>query len=167
MAHGIKETKVAAEDTSKPPVILNNPLAFVLSLIGGIVIVLGGLLGASFGFIGGPFGYGEMMGGYGGFMGGMMGGYYGPGMMGGFYGGYGFESYAPWLFGLTVIGLVSGVVVLVSALYMQNKPLSEGRTAGTIILVFSIIASLTVGGFFLIGGVLGIIGGVLALLMVR
>lgn len=148
-----------------PPNISNHPLAFILSLLGGVVIVLGGVLGSLFGFIGGPFGYGETMGGYGGFLGGIMGGYFGNGaqMMHGFYAGYGYGYYTPELFALTMAGLVSGIIVLVAALQMRKETGNDVRILGTIILVFSIISALTIGGLFLTGGALGIIGGGLAL----
>lgn len=175
--HPDKDAQPAGRAPEQPPEHSNQYLAFVLSLIGGILITLGAVLGTSIGIIGGPYGYGPfggMMGGYGGILGGMMGGYYygggyggiGPGMMSGFYGGY-YGSlgnyYTPLILGLTVIGLVAGIIVLVAALYMRNRPVSEARMLGVIILVFSIIGIVTVGGFFLIGGVLGIVGGIIAL----
>ena len=137
-------------------------------MIGGIVIIVGGVLGALFGFIGGPFGYGETMGGYGGFLGGTIGGYLnedGAQMMNGFYAGYGYGYYTPELFALTLLGLVSGIVVLVVALQLRNSTSSDVKVLGTTMVVFSAIAALTIGGFFLTGGALGIIGGVLALVI--
>ena len=153
----------------------NGPLAFLFSLIGGILITIGAVVGNSLGFFGAPFGYGP----YGGFMGGyggMMGGYYyggdyggfGPGMMGGFYGSnptHGNSGYAPALAVFAIVGAVAGIIVLAAALYMRSRPVSDYKTLGALILVFSIIGLVTVGGVFLIGGVLGVIGGVLALLV--
>ena len=153
----------------------NGPLAFLLSLIGGILITIGAVVGNSLGFFVGPFGYGP----FGGFMGGyggMMGGYYygsgyvgfGPAMMGGFYGGnptYSNSGYAPAVAGFAIIGAVAGIIVLAAALYMRSRPVSDYKTLGALILVFSITGLVTVGGVFLIGGVLGVIGGILALLV--
>lgn len=160
------EIQSREQNSSHPPNISRHPLAFVLSLIGGIVIIVGGVLGALFGFIGGPFGYGETMGGYGGLLGGIMGGYLnadGAQIMHGFYTGYGYGYYTPELFALTLVGLVSGIIVLVVALQLRNSIPVDVKILGTIIVVFSVIAALTIGGFFLTGGALGIIGGALAL----
>ena len=90
----------------------------------------------------GGYGYGY---GYGGF-GGMMGGWGGP---------FGFMG------GLWYIGLIAGVVVVISALMLSSRP-EEHATWGTLIIVFSIISIFGMGGFF-IGAILGIAGGALAL----
>jgi len=125
--------------------------AFVLSLISGLLILLGGLFGAMIGMIG----FSGMMGGFGG-MGGMMGGV--GGMMGfGGPGGLGF------MMGFGLLGLISGLVILYSAIMLNSKP-GQASTWGTLILVFSIVALFggAMGGFGL-GSILGIIGGILAL----
>lgn len=76
-------------------------------------------------------------------------------MMGGFGNMLGFmESYF-------LVGLVAGIIVLVGAL-MLNSRLTEHSTWGVIIVVFSAISLLGMGGFF-IGAALGIAGGALAL----
>jgi len=132
-------------------------VAFVLSLIGGIFILLGGGMLTMMG----TFGYGGMMngyspyGGYGGYGWGMMGRYsYGPGfgMMGGF--GYGFGF-------LGVLGLIFGVIVIISALMLNNKP-EQHLTWGILIIVFSALSIFgsAMGGFG-IGLILGLIGGIL------
>ena len=126
----------------------NADLAFALSLIGGLLIVIGSALGMSWIFTGYPLYGGGMMGGYGGGM--MGGGYYGNMMYGG---GFGFVA---------VIGLVAGIVILVSAFLLRARPQSDRKTFGTLILVFSIVSLIGLGGF-VIGAVLGIIGGILAL----
>src|SRR3990170_834050 len=113
--------------------------AFILSLIGGVLIFLGGVVSSLW----------FMSGGYG--MGGMMGG----GMMGGWGAPFGFMS------GLSLIGLVAGIVVIIGAL-MLNARAREHTAWGVIILVFSIVSFLGMGGFF-IGAALGISGGALAL----
>ena len=91
--------------------------------------------------------------GWGGMMGSMMGGY--QGMMG----GIGFSS--GMFFGMSIIGVVSGVLVLVGALMLYNRP-REVSTWGIVVLVLSVFSLLAMGGFF-IGAVLGVVGGLLAL----
>lgn len=66
-----------------------------------------------------------------------------------------------WLSTFSVLGLVSGIVIVASALMLQNRP-SEAKTWGTLILVFSVVSLFGMGGF-IIGAILGIIGGILAL----
>lgn len=67
-----------------------------------------------------------------------------------------------WIFGgLTVFGLVSGVIVLVGAILLKSRP-KECNTWGVLILVFSILSFFGMGGFF-IGAIIGIIGGAMAL----
>jgi hypothetical protein len=113
-------------------------VAFILSLIGGIVIVLGGF--ASFFWTSQE-----------GFWYGMMGHW----MMGDF----AYDS--GMMFGFSLAALVSGVLVIVGAIMLNARP--QERTAwGIIILIFSIISLMGMGGFF-IGAVLGIAGGALAL----
>lgn len=63
---------------------------------------------------------------------------------------------------IATLSLVSGVVILVSALLLRSKP-REHTTWGTLILVFSILSFFGMGGF-LIGALLGIIGGALAII---
>jgi len=60
-----------------------------------------------------------------------------------------------------VFGLVSGSVVLVSASMILARAGKE-RTWGVIILVFSVLSFIGLGGF-VIGAILGISGGILAL----
>jgi hypothetical protein len=61
----------------------------------------------------------------------------------------------------TIVGLVSGSLVILGSIMLGNKP-QEVRIWGTLILVSSIISLLGMGGF-IIGPILGIISGVLAL----
>ena len=124
----------------------NLGIAFGLSLASGILILLGSGLGMGWALMGRPY--------FGGFYGGMMGGSYYPYMMGGYYGSY-FSVFG-------IIGLVSGIVILASALLMRSRPYPERRTFGVLILVFSLVSLAGMGGFF-IGAVLGIVGGILAL----
>ncbi len=116
--------------------------AFIISLVAGILIVLGSLY-ATIGGIG-------MMGGLGGMMGQLP---------------YGAMA------GLWILGLVSGIIVLISAIMLKIRP-GEGTRGlracciwwGSIILVFSIVSLFggSMGGF-LVGAILGIVGGALAL----
>jgi len=126
--------------------------AFILSLLAGIFIVLGGGMMTMFGSWMGNYGY-RMMGGYGGYggWGGMM--RPGFGMMGGL--GYGFEF-------LGVLGLIFGLIVIISALMLNNKP-EQHSTWGILIIIFSVLSILgsAMGGFG-IGLILGVIGGILA-----
>lgn len=115
--------------------------AFILSLIGGILMLLSGLA-YSFWFNNGGSYFGGMMGSY-------------NGMMGGFGNMLGFME------GYSLVGLVAGIVVLVGALMLNSRP-ADHMTWGIIIVVFSAISLLGMGGFF-IGAALGIAGGALAL----
>jgi len=126
-------------------------IAVILSLIGGILILLGGaIMSMMFIYGGGFFGMmGGMMGGFGG----MMGGY--AGMMGSIGIPFGFMS------GLSLVGLVSGILVIVGAVMLNSRP-AEHEAWGIIILVFSAVSFLGMGGF-LVGAILGIVGGAFAL----
>ena len=76
-------------------------------------------------------------------------------MMGSFGLPFGFMS------GLMLVGLVSGIIVILSAVMLNARP-GEHWAWGVIILVFSIISYLGMGGFF-VGAILGINGGAFAL----
>jgi hypothetical protein len=58
-------------------------------------------------------------------------------------------------------GLVSGAIVLLSATMLLAK-VGQRRTWGILILVFSILSFIGLGGF-IVGAILGILGGILAL----
>ena len=62
---------------------------------------------------------------------------------------------------LGVFGLISGAIVVVSSVMLQTNPARQ-RTWGVLVLVFSALSFLGAGGF-LVGAILGIVGGVLAL----
>ena len=117
--------------------------AFILSLIGGLVIVIGGAIEALF------LGYGSYNGTYYGM---------GPGMMRG-YGFYGYGS--GWMAGFSLIAIVFGIFVVIGAIMLNVHP-AENTTWGIIILVFSIASFIGMGGYF-IGAILGIAGGAVAL----
>ncbi|MGA2768386.1 MAG: DUF6114 domain-containing protein [Candidatus Bathyarchaeia archaeon] len=122
-------------------------VAVILSIIGGVLILVGGSMAfMMLSYNNGGFG---MMSGFGG----MMGGY--RGMMD----DVGFP-YA-MLDGLMLVSLVSGILVIVGAVMIDIYP-SQSRTWGIIVLIFSIVSFVGMGGF-LIGAVLGVAGGALAL----
>ena len=60
-----------------------------------------------------------------------------------------------------VFGLICGMIVTTSAVLMRLKPVQR-QTWGILVLVFSILGFFGFGGF-IIGSVLGIVGGILAL----
>ena len=119
--------------------------AFILSLIGGVLMLANGAM--MFMFWG--TGYGWMMRGFGG----MMGGY--QGMMGSLGVPFGFMQ------GLMLVGLTSGIIVIVSAVMLDARPM-EHFAWGVIILIFSMISFVGMGGF-IVGAILGIIGGAFAI----
>ena len=121
-------------------------IAFILSLIGGILILIAGAI-SSLWFMSGGLVIGGMMGGFSG----MMGGYHE--MMGRLGIPYSFMG------NLSLIGLMSGILVIIGAVMVNMRP-EEHTSWGVIILVFSIISFLGTGGFF-IGAILGIIGSAL------
>jgi hypothetical protein len=118
--------------------------AFILSLIGGIVIAAGSLIAAFFSAFGSPYGT-----------------YYGmgPGMMRGFGFGYGYSS--GWMIGFSVVALVCGILVVIGAIMLNAHP-TQHMTWGVIVLIFSIASFIGMGGYF-IGAILGIAGGAIAL----
>lgn len=116
--------------------------AFIISLIAGILIILGSLYTTMWGI----------------------------GMMSGIGGMMGQQAYGA-MTGTWILGLVSGIIVLISAIMLNIRPgeATHGMRAcctmwGTMILIFSIVSLFggSMGGF-LIGAILGIIGGALAL----
>lgn len=115
--------------------------AFILSLLGGIFMIIGGTLPLAF-FR--AVSYGEEYGHRGWHMMDMM--------------GWGMMGFFTWFW---IIGLISGVIVLVAAIMLYSKP-RETTLWGVLIIVFSVISLLGAGGFF-IGFILGLIGGILAL----
>ena len=114
--------------------------AFVLSLIGGIIIVLSSILTIFWSTNGGPW--------YGGMMGSWMGGF-----------GYGYNYGLTFAF--SVAALISGIIVMVGAVMLNARP-AEHMAWGAIVLIFSVVSFLGMGGFF-IGAILGIAGGAIAL----
>ncbi len=120
-----------------------HTVAFVLSLIGRLVILIGSsieIILLLFGPYNGTF-YGM-----------------GPGMMS----SYGFYSWGSGTFmALSVVALVFGIIVLIGAIMLNAQP-TQNMTWGIIVLVFSIASFIGMGGY-MIGAILGIAGGAIAL----
>ncbi len=121
--------------------------AYVLSLVGGIIIFLSGVVGLLWFATGGP-GWG----GFGGWMSGMMGGYHT------FVGSPGYYNFFSVI---SVLGVFSGIVVIVSAVLLYLRP-QDHLIWGVLILVFALVSFADMGGYF-IGALLGVIGGAFAL----
>ncbi len=75
--------------------------------------------------------------------------------------GYGYGGMMGGFGGFWFLGLVCGIAVIIGALLLNARPL-ENATWGALIIVFSVISFIGMGGFF-IGALLGIAGGALAL----
>jgi hypothetical protein len=58
-------------------------------------------------------------------------------------------------------GLVSGIIVLLSGILLRTNP-SQRTMWGVLIIVFSVVSFFGTGGF-VIGAILGILGGIMAL----
>lgn len=67
---------------------------------------------------------------------------------------------AGWYY-IVLINIVSGIVVLIGALMLYSRP-KQAHMWGTLVLVFSIVSLVGMGGF-MIGAILGIVGGALAI----
>lgn len=74
-------------------------------------------------------------------------------------GGVGFSSGSMYVF--AALGLLCGVIVLVGAIMLNSRP-KEHNLWGALILVFSILSLVEMGGF-IVGAILGVVGGILAL----
>ena len=61
---------------------------------------------------------------------------------------------------LTAVGLTCGALVLLGAIMLRSKPVNR-KAWGIVIIVFS-MPSVVTGGGFIIGFILGIVGGALA-----
>ena len=122
--------------------------SYILSLIGGIMVLLYSLLSLLMLALYGPY-----WGGIGGWMSGMMSNYHD------FMGIYG--ASIEFLAVISIIGLVSGVIMVIGAAMLRAHP-QEHAMWGTVIIVFSAISFVGMGGFF-IGALLGIIGGAFAI----
>jgi hypothetical protein len=61
-----------------------------------------------------------------------------------------------------IIGIISGIIVILSALMMKSKDAQRVRLWSAIALIFSIV-SIANGGGFVIGFILGLVGSVMGL----
>ena len=117
--------------------------AFVLSLIGGLVITIGSVIEVLLlNFVSYQSTFYGM----------------GPGMMS----GYGMYNWGVgWMTTLSIVALVFGIIVLMGALMLNTRP-TQNVTWGIIVLVFSVASFVGMGGY-MIGAILGIAGGAIAL----
>ncbi len=130
MCKSLNKTLVRDKLAEKPTA------AFVLSLIGGILILLGGIFGAIIGIIGGAAmsivpGFGWLSG---------------------------------LIIALGILGLIFGIIVILGAVMINSGERGKVRTGSILVLIFSIL-SLFVGGTggFIIGFILSLIGSILGL----
>ncbi len=121
-------------------------VSFILSLIGGAIVLVVGVVGLVWFGAGGPNWTG-----LGGWMSGMMSGYHN--FMGG--GEFGLFSV------ISVLGLISGIIIIVGAVMLRARP-EDHLIWGTLILIFALVSLADMGGYF-IGALLGIIGGAFAI----
>jgi hypothetical protein len=123
-------------------------LSYVLSLIGGLIILIASIVNLVWFGSGAPY-----WGGFGGYMSGMMDGYHN------FMGSYG-SSYG-FLAGISLLSLICGIIIVIGAVMLRVQPRKHMIWA-TVIIVFSALSFVGMGGYF-IGAILGIIGGAFAL----
>lgn len=114
--------------------------AFVLSLISGILVLLTGILILVAAGLISSLGEGHM-----------------PGVP------YPLELIGSLITVIGVVGLIFGILILVGATMIYSGEPSKVRIGSILVLIFSILSLLTVGGGFLIGFILGLIGGILGL----
>lgn len=116
---------------------------FVLSLIAGIFTLIGGLTMAYFGLWRFEF-MGRMMRGY----------------------GYAFAAgpgyFSPFISLAGMLGIIFALIVILSAIMLNRQP-TQHTTWGILILIFSILGIFGGMGGYLIGLVLGVVGGALAI----
>lgn len=118
--------------------------AYIVSLVGGLIILIASILNVVWYSSGAP-----NFGGYGNYMRGMMDGYHN------FMGNNGSSN--GFLAGISLVAVICGVIVIMSAIMLRVHP-QEHMTWAIVIIVFSAVSFVGMGGFF-IGALLGIIGG--------
>jgi hypothetical protein len=123
-------------------------LAFIVSLIGGLIISIFSILNVVW-FSSGASNFG----GYGGFMRGMMDGNHN------FMGNY--ASSTSFFAGLSLVAVICGVIVIVGAI-MLKVDTHQSTIWAIIIIIFSVVSFVGMGGYF-IGAILGIVGGAFVL----
>jgi len=72
-----------------------------------------------------------------------------------------FEFIGKLLLIFSIVGIIFGAIVILGGIMIYNRP-SQSRMWGIVVIIFSIL-SIFGGGGFLVGMVLGIIGGMLAI----
>ena len=122
--------------------------AFIVSLVGGLIIIIASILNVVW-YSSGASNFG----GYGSYHGGMMDGYHN--FMGSYGGSYGF------LAGISLVAVICGVIVLMGAIMLRVQP-HQHMIWAIVIIVFSAVSFVGMGGFF-IGAILGIVGGLFVL----
>ena len=123
-------------------------LAFVISLVGALIVLILSLVNLVWFASNAP-----NWGGFGDYMHNMMGGYHN------FMGSY--SSSTSFFTAISIVSFVCGVIVLMSTLVLRIHP-QEHFLWGIVIVVFSAISFVGMGGYF-VGAIFGIVGGVLAL----
>ena len=122
--------------------------AFIVSLIGGLIVLVASILNVLW------YSYGATnFGGYGSYVGGMMDGYHN------FMSNYGSSN--GFLAGISLVAVICGVVVMMSAIMLKIQP-QQQTTWAIIIIAFSAVSFVGMGGFF-IGAIMGIVGGLFIL----
>lgn len=110
--------------------------AFILSLIGGIIILIGAMLVAVLaGLVGGAI------------------------MLIPFIGGFG-----ALIVLLGALGVIFGISIIIGAAMINSGEPSRVRTGSILVLIFSILSLVFVGGGFIIGFILALVGSLLGLL---
>jgi hypothetical protein len=116
---------------------------FVLSLIAGILTLIGGLAVAYVGLWRFEL-MGRLMRGY----------------------GYAFAAgpgyFSPFISLVGMLGIIFGLIVIASAIMLNRRP-TQHTTWGILILIFSIFGIFGGMGGYLVGLILGIVGGALAI----
>ena len=121
--------------------------AYIVSLVGGLITLITSIINVVWYSSGTP-----SFAGYGSFVSGMMGGYHN---FMGIYSSYGF------LAGISLLAVICGVVVAMSAIMLRVHP-EERLIWAIVIIAFSTVSFVGMGGFF-IGAVMGIVGGLFVL----
>ena len=123
-------------------------LAFVISLVGGLILLVFSLVNLVWFGSGAP-----SWGGFGDYIRSIVGDYHN--FMGNYAASTGFFT------AISIVSFVCGVIVLMSALVLRIHP-QEHVLWGVVIVVFSAISFVGMGGYF-VGAIFGIVGGALAL----
>jgi len=123
-------------------------LAFAISLVGALIVLILSLVNLVWFGSNAP-----NWGGFGDYMRNMMGSYHN------FMGSY--SASTSFFTAISIVSFVCGVIVLMSTLVLRIHP-QEHFLWGIVIVVFSAISFVGMGGYF-VGAIFGIVGGVLAL----